>query len=151
MAFDNTNPTDLAALKSEYINDPEAIGYAAANGTTKVILSLLNDAANNATGATVNKPSEELDIPEIAAVIDSTEYDALSAFDKEWVKMFINKPAEEMLKPYRAKFLEIFGNGTATRTAVLALRRKSASRAEELFGVNTVITRHDLILARENG
>ena len=34
--------------------------------------------------------------------------------------------------------------------AVTALQQKDASRAEELFGVNTVITRNDFIQARES-
>jgi len=150
MAFDNSNSADLTALKNEYVNDPESIGYAAANGTTRAILALLNVAANNTTNATVNRPTDELLISEVAAVIDPTEYAALSEYEKEWVKMFINRENGADIKEYQAMFLAIFANGTTSRTDAIALRVKAASRAEQLFGVNTVITRNDLIKAKES-
>lgn len=148
MAFDRNNFTDLTALKSEVLNDPVGVGYAASINVTSELLSLLNDPASNPGNETVSIPVEELDITDISAVIDPSEYDALSAYNKEWVKMFINRPKDEGLRSYQTKFLAIFGQGTVTRSAVIALRAKKASRAEVLFGVNTVISRDDLIRAR---
>jgi len=51
--------------------------------------------------------------------------------------------------PYRDKFISVF-TGTATLTAVSALRPKLATRAEILFGVNTIISKSDWIAARES-
>jgi len=150
MAFDRTDAADLAALKSEVTNDPTGMDYAAVSGQTKPLLELLNDPDKNISNDTINRPTEELDIPDIAAVIDEDEFAALSEYDKVWVTMFINRPAEEMLKPFQSKFLEVFPNGSTTRTAALALREKDASRAEVLFGVNTVISREDWFAARDS-
>ena len=153
MAFDRDNPTDLATLKNEVSGDPAAMDYAgkAAGGqNTDDLLRMLNTASENVGGENINRPTEELDIPDLAEVIDSSEYAALSEYDKEWVKMFIDRPAAELLKPYQAKFLAIFGAGSATRTAALALRSKPATRAEVLFGVNTVISRQDWFAARDS-
>lgn len=150
MAFDRTDPADLAALKSEVNTDPIAMGYAPVVEQTALLLDKLNLAANNVGGDTINKPTEELSIPEVAEIIDATEYDALSAYDKVWVEMFINRARETALSDYQGKFLSVFGAGSATRTAALALRAKAASRAEVLFGVNTVISRQDWIAARDS-
>lgn len=149
MAFDRTNPSHLLALKNEVNLDPAGMGYIPSGGTID-ILNLLNLAENNVGGDTVLRPTEELDVPDIAAIISPAEYAALSEYDKEWVKMFINKPAEEMLRPYQSKFLQLFPNGSVTRTAALALRPKPASRSEVLFGVNTFISRDDWFAARDS-
>jgi len=114
------------------------------------ILDRLNDSALNVGGENINKNVEDIDIPEISAVIDATEYGALSAYDKQWMQMFINRPINEPITPYKAKLLSIFPAGTASRTAMLALLPKPATRAEILFGVNTVITRSDWITARDS-
>ena len=47
MSFDRTNAADLASLKAEVNDDANGVGYTAANGTTQVILDLLNLPANN--------------------------------------------------------------------------------------------------------
>lgn len=148
MSFDRQNTAHLAALKAEVFDDPTGMGYDPTGGTD-ALLALLNKPENNVGGESINRPTEELDIPDIAAVIDSAEFAALSAYDQQWVIMFINRPAEEMLRPYQAKFLQLFGAQSATRAAVLALRAKAASRGEILFGVNTMISREDWFAARD--
>lgn len=149
MAFDRTNATHLAALKAEVNDDPTGMSYDP-TGPTAALLSKLNDPAENVGDDTINRPTEELDIPDVAGAIDAAEYAALSDYDQAWVRMFINRPVEEMLRPYQPKFLSLFGGGSTTRTAVLALREKDASRAEVLFGVNTVIGRDDWFAARDS-
>jgi hypothetical protein len=148
--FNVKNPAHLTALKTEVTTDPIGQDYASAQGATQGILDKLNIPANNVGGDSINKPTEELDIPDIAGAIDAAEYALLSEYDKRWVDMFINRPVEERLKPYQAKMLSLFTNGSVTRTAILGLRSKPASRAEVLFGVNTVISRDDWIQARES-
>ena len=149
MAFDNTDPIQLAALNSEVTEDPIGIGYSAVINNTRAVLEKLNDPAQNVGGETINRPIEELTISEVAGVIDSVEYDALSAYDKEWVKMFITRPLGENLTLYQTKFLALFGPASDTRNAANALRVKNASRAEILFGVNTFISRVDWVTARD--
>jgi hypothetical protein len=150
MAFDRNNPTDLQALKSEVETDPTGQDYASASGATQGILEKLNNPAENVSGDTINRPTEELDVPDIAGVIDEGEYSLLNEYNKEWVKMFIKQDPSILLKPYQAKMLDIFPDGSTTRTAILALRQKDASRAEVLWGVNTYISRDDWIAARDS-
>jgi len=147
MSFDRTNQAHLTALRSEVFTDPIGMGYVA-NGPTAALLDLLNNPSKNVGGQTINRPVDELQIPELSAVIDPTEYSALSAYDKEWVKMFITRPSDEQLKMYQAKILQLFNAQSTTRAAFLALRVKAASRAEILFGVNTVISGPDWFMAR---
>ena len=146
MAFDRNNAADLAALKSEVQTDPAARGYAAVAGDTSALLKLLNEDS----GESVQIPTEDLDIPDIAAVIDATEYAALSEYDKEWVRMFINQPVEIQLKQFQTKFLAIFPQGSVTLAAVVALRDRTGSRAEKLFGAGTEINRSQWIAARDS-
>ena len=150
MSFDAKNLVHLALLKSELNVDPEGIGYDTANGTTAIVLSMLNDSDKNTTDATTTRPLDEIKISEASTIINSTEFAALADYQKSWVEMFINRSDGVSIKDYKAGFLAIFSNGSATRTAAAALQQKDASRAEELFGVNTVITRNDFIQARES-
>lgn len=150
MAFNRTDPTDLTTLKNEVNTDPNAQGYAAVIDSTGEILKLLNDPALNQGSPTINRPTEELDVPEIAGVIDGNEYAALGEYDKEWVKMFINQASDVTLKPFQSKFLEVFAIDSNTTIAALALRAKPASRAEIVFGVNTIIGREDWLAARDS-
>lgn len=146
IVFDRENPADLAALKAEIQTDPLLLGYSSAT-TTQGILDIIND---QTPAYPVTIPTEDLDIPDVAAVIDPGEFSALGEYDKQWVIMFINQPAEVPLKPLQAKFLSLFGPGSNTRTAVLALRDTTGSRAEVLFGKGTIITRSDYIAARDS-
>ena len=148
MPFDVTDPADLLALQSEINTDPAAVGYVPYLDATNTLLDLLNNPAHNPGSPTINRPIEELDIPDVAGAIVDAEYGALSEYGKVWVTMLINRPAEEALLPYRDKFLDLFNAQSTTRANVQALRVKLASRAETLFGVNTVITRPELIAAR---
>ncbi len=145
MSFDRTKSADRVAMQNEITDDPNGQDYAAAQGVTAVILEKLNDPAQNVGSPDINRPAEELDIPDIAAVIDDTEYAALSEYSKVWVEMFINRPAEEPLKPHAGKFFAVFPLAGTTGTAAQELRSKKASRAETRWGVNTVISREDLI------
>lgn len=151
MTFDRRSATDLTTLKNEVNNDPALIGYSGSVNLTRDLLALLNTPASNTTGATVNRSIDDVTVAELSAVVDSTEYAALSEYDKEWVKSLIAQPQDAALPPYKAKFLSIFGAGSDTRTAALRLLSRAASRAEELFGIDTVLSRHDWIAARENG
>ena len=70
MSFNRNDPADLLTLKTEVNTDPTAMDYAAA-GNTSALLKKLNDPAENVSGDTINRPTEELDVPDIAAAIDA--------------------------------------------------------------------------------
>lgn len=147
--FDATDPTDLLALQQEVTIDPAGQGYAEAAGTAD-LLDRLNNPARNAAPQNVQQPVEVLTVPAVAGVINAGEYDALGAYNRAWVQMLITRPATEPLAPYSAKFLAVFPAGSATRTAVINLLARPASRAEVLFGIDTVISRDDWFAARDH-
>ncbi len=153
MAFDITDPADLAALQTEVLTDPLAHGYDPDD--TAQLLGIINDVAQNLTvPSTVNRSLDDVAIPEVSEVIDETEYAALGEYDKDWTKTFIAQPAGDQasttLRPFKGKFLEVFPNGSNTRTAAQALLTVEGSRGESLFGFGTVITRDDWIAARDS-
>ena len=143
MAFTKDDTTELTALKAELQNDPQAIGYNV-EWVGEIVQKI------NAKNYTQRKPADELTIQDVAAAINPTDYAALTEYDKEFVKQFINREQNTSLKPFRAKMLELFG-GTATITAIQAARQVPASRAEVLFGYGVTITENDIALARRYG
>jgi hypothetical protein len=147
--FDKTEPADLAALKSEVNTDPISMGYVP-DAMDDGVIFLINDVDSNQAPEQINRPLEEVKTSEVAGVIDATEYDGLTAYDKAWVDQFISRGEDEVLTPHKDKFLAVFGAGSVTRTAALALLPKDATRAEVLFGINTVITNADWVAARDS-
>lgn len=147
-AFEVTDPADLLALQQEIAVDPAGQGYAEAQGTAD-LLDRLNNPARNQAPQNVQQPVEVLTVPAVAGVINAGEYDALGAYNRAWVQMLITRPATEPLAPYSAKFLAVFGPASLTRAAVINLLARPASRAEVLFGRDTVISRDDYFAARD--
>ena len=147
--FDKTDPADLAALKSEVNTDPISMGYVP-DAMDDGVIFLINDVASNVGNDQINRPLEEVKMSETAGIIDQTEYDALAAYDKAWVDSLIARGEDEIMTPYKDKFLAVFGAGSVTRTAATALLPKDATRAEVLFGINTVITNADWVAARDS-
>ena len=143
---ERNDPADLQALKDEVNNDPAGRGYAAVLENIDELVALINEDI----GASFTIDIEDLNVSEVAEAVDVTEYGSLAEYDKEWIKMLINKDEEVMLMPYRSKFLSVFPGGGDTRTAVVALLNRSGSRAEVLFGINTEISRQDWIAARDS-
>ena len=142
--FDRSNSSDLTALKNEILNDPNSLGYNPSLGT-QTVLDLIN-----AKSASITAPIDSLTVSDISTAVDSGEFALTSEYDKEFVKMFINKPEDTTLEPYRDKLVSIFPNGSATFTAIQAKRSITGSRAEQLFGLGTVINRQDFLAARDS-
>lgn len=143
MAFDGSNAAHLAALKTEIDTDPQAIGYGENNYQR---VQQINDPAH---GAAITKDLDDIDVIEVAGAIDDTEYGALSAFGQAWVNAMIQQADGASAKPYKAKFLALFPGGSTTRTAALALLNTTGSRAEELWGYGSRVSRRDIIKAFE--
>jgi hypothetical protein len=148
MAFDRTDPADLAALKTEVTTDPIAMGYDP-TGATTLILKLLNDPAVNVGGETAARP---FDVAAMLDALDPTELDAqqTTVGTDGYVQALISSSLGGVdIEPYRAKFRALFAANSAT---VLALDAQTAalSRGEVLFGQGTTITRDDWIAARDS-
>ena len=144
------SPADLLALKTEIATDPISMGYDS-DATQIGVLDRLNDPALNIGGETISKNVEDILFADVAEAINQAEYTALNEYNKEWIKMLITRTnGSASLLDYKSKLLSIFGAGSATRINLVALLPKLATRAEILFGVNTVISRNDWITARNS-
>ncbi len=156
MAFNRTDSADLLALKTEVNNDPLALGYNPSSGNTGLILTTIN-----AKNYTVGKPKISS-----ALIRSSTTYDAyntLTIDEQEWlIWMTGNNGFNEENVPVTTDLkVQLTGNGspnnsiwaTAHRSSMVAamdaLINVPGSRAEILFGYNTVISRDDWLAARD--
>jgi hypothetical protein len=150
MPFDINDQADLTALKAEQDNDPVAMGYVLTNTVDSV--DKINDINQNTGPTAITRSLDDVSISETSAIIDQTEYGALPEYDKAWVDALIGQvPTDKTMREYKAKFLEIFPNGSVTRTAALALLDVEGSRAEVLFGYETVLSVTDWDASRELG
>lgn len=184
MAFDNTNPADLAALKAEYENDPvPPQGYRSpidhyANGSVRELTDLINaDAADGETknsadfngfdyaeavgDNTGSAPAEKIEVlgagPATQAAItnaaspqaalaeqNAAEADrAANLINIEFFRDFRERVIpfrfkEELLSPWTGLVA-----GNRIRQSIIALGTGPKSRAEQLFGDGTVISRQD--------
>ena len=130
MAFNRT-------LVDEIRNDPLARGYSGM--TDAQIVTSLN---------TVDRDNERttMSAGEVMESIDGTEFAALSAADKTRVDRVLGLGAEIVIGPGNAhnavQELLVFGGGSATITALAAMRNQQISRAQEvgagIVNLNTV-------------
>lgn len=144
MAFDRTDPADLAALKSEVNTDPIGMGYDPL-GPTQPLLKLLNDPDDNVGGETAARP---FDVTAMLDALDPTEYGAqqTEAGAAEYTNALVFYGDAE---PYKAKWRSMFAANSNTVTALDA-QTAALSRAEVLFGQGTNITRDDWFAARDS-
>ena len=152
MAFDVTNPTDLAALKSEVNTDPIGMGYDPA-GPTQAILDLLNDPENNVGNETTGAPLTTRALWEISAdnSDDLTPHGNFSVGDQFVVQQLfeISSGPGDDLSWARTKLRALFPANDGFVTDLDALIR-TLNRAEVLFGEGTAISRTDWITARDS-
>lgn len=156
MAFDRTNPTHLAELKAEVATDPDILGYDPLD-TQAGVLDVLN--LKRAT-YTISKPAIS------AALIRSTvtfdAYNTLSIDEQEWIRwvtgsngfqeenLTVTPDLRTQLTGPGAASIWSAGNRDAMNQAMLALMDVDASRAENLWGYATSITREDWFAARDS-
>jgi len=159
MAFDRTDPADLAALKSEVNTDPNGYGYDP-SATENGVLELINLAR---VAITISKPNISA-----ADVRGATTYDAynnLSIDEQEWIRWVtgsngVNEESVEVTPDLRLQLTDAEGNGTASiwaasnraamNAAMLALIDVTGSRAQQLWGFDTIIGRADWLAARDS-
>ena len=144
MAYDRSDPADLALLKSEVTTDPITMGYDA-TGATAQILKLLNEAANNVGGETSARP---FDVGAMMDALDPTDFDAQQTVAS--AATYVSTLAALFdIAVYKDKFISLFAANSTTVTALNA-QTKALSRAEVLFGADTNISRDDWFAARDS-
>ena len=114
---------DITALKAEIDADPLARGYSGMDDAA-VAVSL------NAVNRTTNKATMEA--TEVMQAIDSAEFAALSAADKQTVWDVLHIGTINPFGIEATLFTSAFGGGSATITALASLRKNDVSRAGEL-------------------
>jgi hypothetical protein len=148
MAFDINDPADKLALKNEVNNDPLSLGYNP-DANVNTLLGLLNDASKNTGGETAN---QKLTPRILLAQVVLSDYDSNQVTDGErrYIEAFFNRQnLDEEIEEFRDKIRDAFKINSTTVTNIDALVRP-LSRAEVLFGSETVISKADWIAARNS-
>jgi hypothetical protein len=157
MAFDRDDPADLAALKSEVDTDPLGIGYNASSGDVGNIVDLINEKNYTVTKTIVSSS-------EIRGVTSYEAFNALAQDEQEWLMWLAPGSDDDMVVTADVRLQlcgETGGGGSnssiwanaqrsAMETAMLALIDVAGSRAEVLFGYNTIIRQQDYTAARDS-
>ena len=160
--FDHNDPADLAALKSEVNTDPLALGYSASSGDTGLVLETINLVR---VQFVVSKPA--INPGDVRAACTYDAYNNLSIDEQEWLQWVTgsgggsgNADSLIVTVDLRLQLTDAEGNGNgsiwavssraAMNAAMLDLIDINGSRAEDLFGQGTVISRADWIAARDS-
>ncbi len=160
MAFDRTNPDDLLALKNEANNDPNGYGYDVAD--TNSILSNIN---LKRAGITVSKP--KISSAAIRSLTTYEAFDGLQIPEQDWLRWITgsNGFEEETLivtQDLRDRLTGALGGSQsgdsiwaasdddAMEPIMLGLIDVEGSRAEELWGYGTTISKDDWRAARDS-
>lgn len=136
---------DYVALKNEFLTDPTGLGYAAprAAGNHTELARLINQVQG-----TISVYRGMIGSWELLACVNPTEYSALTADNKQLLQIVLACVTVDTTDSgLRAIVASVFGPATATRAAMIARASRSGSRAEQLFGTNTVITTSDVAIA----
>lgn len=162
MSFDRTDPIDLAALKSEVETDPTGIGYDQSQTDSGIIDPI------NLKRATIKLTRPKILSSDVRATCTYDAYNNLSIDEQEWIRwMTASDPADQSAEgnvavtpDLRLRLADPDGNGngsiwavgdrTEMNAAMLALMDVDASRAEQLFGYGTAISRDDWFAARDS-
>jgi len=116
-------PAQLTALSTEIKTDPAGIGYAGkSHEQIAVILSIENRQADR----------ETLDAGLLVASIVRTEHGALTANDKDYVRLIAAAQSMPLTANLKTQLGGVFGAGTTTRANLLALMKRPGSRTDEL-------------------
>ena len=115
----------MSVLSDELTNDPLALGYSGMDAITAAAKIMATD-----TGRTVNITS--LTGTQVINAIDKTEFNALTAVKqtKVWNVLHLGN-----INPFGIEadlFIDAFGGGSTTITALQSIRKKTVSRAAEL-------------------
>jgi hypothetical protein len=141
-----------AALKTELQNDPASLGYAAhvAANDDQALASMLNDQAVGASkGYTLQKAT--LRAADLLACMTVADYTSRSADQKAAWQLMLIASADTGVPTGNAnivaQFNAIWSGATTTLANASAALSRSCSRAEQLWGESTTISREEVGLA----
>jgi hypothetical protein len=137
-------------IRTEIDNDPKALGYAAlraqSNGPEALAAKLNQAGASSETLFRSYVP-----LADVLACVVASEYSSLSTANKTLWQDLVVRSAQ--LKSgdanMRATIAGIFAAGTTSRTNLVNVASRAASRAEALWGEGTVVLDQQVSLALE--
>lgn len=145
-------PIDYAALRTEFLTDPNAYGYAPhrLSGNDTELANLINRVR-----ASISIPRPDIQPIEILEAIKITDFVAnANNLMAAWFESICQFPSVRILKTdgtdtrAMTNFMSILANNSQSEARLRSLASRNGSRAEQLFGVNTFITTTDVALAR---
>lgn len=136
---------DYPALKEELNTDPKSLGYASLD-------NILAAQKLNQLGASNEKIDRDvIDGQDLMECVVISEYVALGVAQREaWTAIVSAGNGQVDIKntSVRLQIGAIWGAGTVTRTNLIALQQRPASRAEILFGKDVIIHKWDVARSR---
>jgi hypothetical protein len=155
---------NYAALKTELLTDPQTYGYAAtlAAGEPEAAAALLNKIRNGTDGEgaiTVNRgaitPMELMEAIDIRDLAIGGQLNATLV--GSWLESLLQSTGQIRLRDAagaktrtRDNIDRVLGTTNGSQARFDALAQRFGSRAEQLFGEGTVVTREDIATARNS-
>lgn len=129
---------DLAKLKTELTTDPIGRGYADMGDEAAAATFAVNDRQPN---------RETLDSGLLAASLVLSEYTALTAAQKDYLRIACSAGVLPITATLKSELGDIFPQGSTTRANLLGLMKRPGNRADEL-NLGGVPTASDVANAR---
>lgn len=135
---------DYTVLKTELNDDPKGLG-----------LTSLNDRLAAEKLNKVGASNQEIDVLTVSPInaqksVIGTEFDVLSAGKQRlWLAILSTGSIEIRNFNIRGQIGSIWGAGTVTKTNLVALQKRSASRSEVLFGPGVKVSQNDVDAGRK--
>jgi hypothetical protein len=145
-------PAQLTTLKTELNTDPNAYGYAAYLGDNFNPPALA--AMLNLPRAAIEMPRPDVTREELLEAIKLTDFIAKAnqeIFQGSYIESLLQNPSIRILKAngddtrVMTNIMTVLANGSQSEARVRALAKRQGSRAEVLFGVNTMLSFQDVI------
>jgi hypothetical protein len=137
---------DYAALKTELQTDPDSVGYAAplAAGQMNALADLLNAIPSSGASApyTVNDPL--VDSGDARGVIPDSELTGATAAEQQVLEFYFGGEQVSNTSEVRTFVQGVSSFSAGTKSALNALTQREGSRAEELYGAGTTISKGDI-------
>lgn len=125
----------LAALRAELLNDPVGLGYADAAPDQKVVL------VNSVPATFVSGWLDSAPTAAIRSRITKADYAALTAADRTYLGFLLSGDTLDLSSALiRTELGSLFPLGSQSRDAIVARFVRPLTRAEDLFGIGTVVT-----------
>lgn len=131
-------------LRAEIQNDPNGLGYAGKNDA--VIAGIFN----NLDGVT-QVAIMQITAAQLCDCINPNEFGNLSANNKQYLQQVLSMGAISTQGNTMIALITMFAPGSNTKNNLTNAISKLGSRAEALFGANTIVQVNDIRIAMGRG